>query len=410
MKGFLDPEQPFGFDGLPHPHHVEFRFQRASGRDPWPKSVSKERLRRSWRRAWSDNRAATLSNNGGQLKLMSIALAVRIFVPFALGYFVASIFRSINAVIAPVLVRDLGLSASELGFASSAFFLSSIIMQLPYGVLLDRLDPRKLYASFLLLCALGAIVSAFANDVYMLFFGRALVAVGSSAGAVTSFKIYSMWYEPERLPLVNGMAIASGGLGLMVGTAPVEAALHFITWRDVHLIVAGFLLIAAMVILIIVPAKQAESSGITLLKQIKAFAVILKSLHFWRAAPLMMSVVGIYAGISTLWSGPWLQDVAGISGAAAANILLFLAAAFVLSGLLTGWLTSLVKRVGLNPMGFVASTAGLFTLVLVVLFLQWTHSATVVLITWILFGFIAPLNFVTYAALGSQFPKELGAD
>ena len=305
-------------------------------------------------------------------------------------------------------VRDLGLSAGELGFASSAFFFSSIIIQLPYGVLLDRLDPRKLYACCLLLCALGAILSAFANDVYTLSFGRALVAVGAATGAVTSFKINSMWYEPKRLPMVNGMTMAAGGLGLMMGTAPVEAVLYIVDWRDVHLIIAGFLLIAAVLILIIVPVKQSESAGFTLLQQIKSFAVILKSLLFWRAAPLTMGVVGTYAGISTLWSGPWLRDVAGISGAATANILLFLAAAFVLSGLLTGWLTSLVKRLGLTPMGFVACTAGLFGLVLVGLFLQWTHSATVILITWVLFGFLAPLNFFTYAVLGSQFPKELG--
>ena len=221
-----------------------------------------------------------------------------------------------------------------------------------------------------------------------------------------------MWYKPERLPLANGMTIASGGLGLVVGTAPVAAALQIVDWRDVHLIIAVFLLIAAMLVLIIAPAKKSESAGFTLLRQIKGFAVILISLLFWRAAPLMMAVVGVYAGISTLWSGPWLRDVAGISGTAAANILLFLAAAFVLSGLLTGWLTSLAKRLGLTGMGFAAVTAavtaGLFTLVIVALYLQWTPSATMVLATWVLFGFIAPLNFVTYAALGSQFPKEMG--
>jgi MFS family permease len=215
---------------------------------------------------------------------MSITLVVRIFIPCALGYFLASIFRSINAVIAPDLVRDLGLSASELGFASSAFYLISILMQLPYGVLLDRLDPRKLYASFLLFGALGAIISAFANGVYMLFFGRALIALGASAGAVTAFKIYSMWYEPERLPLVNGMTVAAGGMGLMAGTAPVAAALHVIDWRDVHLIVAGLLFIAAVLVPIIAPVKKSESAGITLFQQIKGFAVIFKSLVFWRAA------------------------------------------------------------------------------------------------------------------------------
>ena len=45
---------------------------------------------------------------------MKISLVLRVFVPFALGYCVVSILRSINAVIAPYLVRDLDLSATEL--------------------------------------------------------------------------------------------------------------------------------------------------------------------------------------------------------------------------------------------------------------------------------------------------------
>ena len=68
--------------------------------------------------------------------------------------------------------------------------------------------------------------------------GRALIALGASASAVTSFKIYSMWFPTERLPLVNGLGLAAGGLGLVAGTVPVDAALSFVDWRDIHLIVA----------------------------------------------------------------------------------------------------------------------------------------------------------------------------
>jgi MFS family permease len=87
---------------------------------------------------------------------MFIVLVLRVFIPFGLGYFLASTFRSINTVISTDLVRALSLSASELGFAGSAFFLSATLFQIPYGILLDRYDPRRIYASFLLLCALVA--------------------------------------------------------------------------------------------------------------------------------------------------------------------------------------------------------------------------------------------------------------
>ncbi len=70
------------------------------------------------------------------------ALATRIFFSFALGYFISYALRSVNAALAPPLDADLHLSASELGWLSSAFFLSVAIMQLPVGIWLDRDDAR----------------------------------------------------------------------------------------------------------------------------------------------------------------------------------------------------------------------------------------------------------------------------
>jgi MFS family permease len=160
---------------------------------------------------------------------MTAVLAIRIFTPFALGYFVVSIFRSINAVIAPELVRDLGLGATELGFVVSALFLGGTMFQLPCGVLLDRHDPRRVYAILLAISGVGAVTVALAQGVAMLATGRALIALGTTTGAVTSYKVYSMWFPSDRLPLVNGLSLAAGGLGLMAGTAlsrPRSRLLH----------------------------------------------------------------------------------------------------------------------------------------------------------------------------------------
>jgi MFS family permease len=338
---------------------------------------------------------------------MTVILMVRIISPFALGYLFVSILRSINAVIAPDLIRDLDLGATGLGFAVSAFFLSGTLFQLPYGVLLDRYDPRRAYAVCLSLAALGAIVAALSQDIIMLAAGRALIALGATASAVTSFKVYSMWFSQERLPLVNGLSLAAGGLGLMAGTVPVEAALSFVDWRGIYLLVGALLAGCAILVPTLAPAKRTQASGLSLSQQIKALGGVVGSLIFWRVAPLMMVVAGSFAAFSQLWAGPWVRDVAGLSGLEAANLLLVLAGAMTASGLLTGALTTLGKRFGLEPMGFVVANAGVFALVLCILFLQWTPSPFVVFATWALFGFIATLSFVTYAALGAQFSPQL---
>jgi MFS family permease len=71
----------------------------------------------------------------------SFLTTLRVFVPFAAGYFLSYLYRVVNAVIAPDLVGDLGIGPSALGLLTSTYFISFASFQLPLGVLLDRYGP-----------------------------------------------------------------------------------------------------------------------------------------------------------------------------------------------------------------------------------------------------------------------------
>ena len=241
----------------------------------------------------------------------------------------------------------------------------------------------------------------------MLTIGRGLVALGGGAGAVTSYKIYSLWFPPERLPLANGLSLAAGGLGVLIGTTPVELALQIMDWRDVHMIVAGLTLAAACVVIMVAPENKAVRRNLSLGQQVSGLGFVLKSLVFWRAAPLTCMMLGTFGGVSTLWTGPWLRDVAGLSGTAVTNVLLCLYIAFIASSLMVGWMTNLARRAGLSLMGFVAGAATLFLAVVIVLAFQPSDSFAIVILLWCLFGFLGPLNMITFAALAGEFPSEM---
>ena len=74
-------------------------------------------------------------------------MALRVLTPFALGYFLTYLLRAVNAVVAPDLVAEIGLSAAELGLLTAAYLGAFALFQLPLGVLLDRYGPRRVQAS-----------------------------------------------------------------------------------------------------------------------------------------------------------------------------------------------------------------------------------------------------------------------
>ena len=50
---------------------------------------------------------------------------------------------------------------------------------------------------------------------------------------MAALKAYAHWIPNDRLPLITGFHMATGGMGALVATKPVEMALGFTDWRGV---------------------------------------------------------------------------------------------------------------------------------------------------------------------------------
>ncbi len=335
-------------------------------------------------------------------------IALRVFVPFALGYFLSYLYRVVNAVIAPDLVRDAGLDANDLGLLTSAYFLTFAAFQLPLGVLLDRFGPRRTEAVLLLFAAAGAVVFATADSATGLVVGRALIGFGVSACLMAAFKAFVTWFPSRRLPLVNGLQMASGGLGALAATAPVEALMHVTDWRGLFMSLGVLTLAVAAILFVVVPEKRAESSdagpGTGLRDQVAGIVTVFTSPLFWRIAPLTVASQASFLSIQGLWSGPWLRDVAGLDRGGVADTLLLVAAAMVAGFILLGALAERVGRWGLSPLAVGVGGMTAFMVVQVLTTLQWTGA---VVPLWLLFGFFGTTGIIPYAGLSQRFPPQL---
>ena len=161
-------------------------------------------------------------------------VVVRVFLPFAAGYFLSYLYRTIKAVLSPYLVAELGLNAADLGLLTSVYFISFGAFQLPLGLLLDRFGPRRVEASLLLLAAVGAVLFARSHSAGELILGRALIGLGVSGCLMASFKAFVVWFPTARLPAVNGWVLAVAGID---GHFPQSAVLADRTGQRA---VAGF--------------------------------------------------------------------------------------------------------------------------------------------------------------------------
>jgi predicted MFS family arabinose efflux permease len=282
--------------------------------------------------------------------------------PFACGYFASQLLRAVNAVIAPELVRDFGIGPAQLGFLTSAYLLAFSAFQLPLGVMLDRYGPRRVQAALLIIAAGGSLLFAAASSFPALVFARAVIGLGFSAGLMASYKSSASWVPLERRALANALIMSAGALGIVVSTEPTSWLVLQVGWRGAFVCFAAFTTIASAFIFFAVPEKSQAKESSPLAQQFKDMIDIMRLPLFWRVAPMLALSAGIGIAYQTLWAGPWLRDVAGLSSPEVARHLFWMAVAFMLGTLGFGVLADRLQTIGISPMQTLTALLGIHSL------------------------------------------------
>ncbi len=333
-------------------------------------------------------------------------LMLLVFLPFASGYFLSFLFRSVNAVISGDLQADVGLSAAQLGLMTSAYFLAFASFQLPLGVLLDRYGARRVNAALLLVAAVGSALFAIGQGMGGLTLGRAFIGLGVSACLMASFKAFVDWFPPQRLPLVNGWLLAFGGVGAMVATAPVERMVAFTGWRPVFLVLAAASVVSALLIWRFVPERRTDEAQprATVRAQVAALGSIFRSDAFWRAAPIALVSQGASLAVGGLWAAPWLRDVAGFERAEIGQSLLLFALAITLGFAGWGTIAERLSLAGISQRSVASFGIGVTAVLMILIGLQLPLP---VIPLWVAFSFFATSGTLMYALLTQRFAGGL---
>jgi len=329
-------------------------------------------------------------------------LILRIFAPFAAGYYLSYLLRNVNAVIAPELTRDLSVSAADLGLLTSAYLLAFGAFQLPLGILLDRYGPRRVEAGLLLVAAAGCAAFALGGNLTELAIARGLIGLGVSACLMASFKAFSLWFPAERQASLNAAVMAAGGLGALTATTPIGWLLPLTGWRGIFFGLAGLAALMAVVIFT-TPDKTLAAGKESLGQQLKALGQILKSRVFWRFAPQTAAIVGGFMAMQGLWAVPWLMNVNGASRESAAFHMLLTSGAMLTGFIAIAAFVNRLKHRGIHPEQIltVGMGVGILATALIVFDLAPSH------VLWFVLGLVFSVGNLAYALLTAHFPVQI---
>ena len=335
-------------------------------------------------------------------RLTGVAVFFYVFLPFALGHYLSTLLRNVNAVLAPDLMGALALTPGELGLLTSAFFFAFALVQLPVGIALDRWGPRRVQLAMMLVGAIGTLLFARGTGFGQLLVARAIMGLGLGGCFMAAVKAVSTWITPSKLPSVHGYLIAVGGLGAASATMPVRLVLDYTDWRGLFVILAGLTVCSGLLIALVYPRDKGPQPKRGPLGQ--ALREVFRAPVFRTTASLVLIPHAVFFGIQGLWIGRWLSDVARFPDDAVAYLLYMGMASVIFGAIGVGMITEWAGRRGIAPLDVAAAGIAIFLLVQAAFVLNYKPSFQLLSV---LFTLVGTITGIEYAIIAQSMPREL---
>jgi MFS family permease len=271
-------------------------------------------------------------------------------------------------VMANSLMHSFAINATNLGTFAAVYFYAYLVMQIPGGVLIDYFGARRLLTCSALICALGTILFATTHIFLLAVLGRLLIGLGSASAYISCVYIAATWLPVKRFSFLNGIIVAIGMLGAILGQAPLALLVAKLGWRNTMLLfgIAGILLALFMWFIIKDRNRHHGKNDLQLVekKLLRGLKYIMRSKQTWICAIygcLMYTPTLIFG---TLWGVPFLTHKYHLSNPAAATLVAMLFLGWAIGSPLFGGLSDYFKR--RKIFALISATAALLILAAVI--------------------------------------------
>ncbi|WP_187978225.1 nitrate/nitrite transporter [Mycetocola sp. JXN-3] len=167
----------------------------------------------------------------------------------ALAYMVAVLQRATMGVAGVAAVERFDASAAAFSTLAVMQLVIYAGMQVPVGVLIDRLGPRVLIIFGLGLLAVGQVILAIADQLGVAVLGRILVGAGDAAIFVSVLRLISSWFTGKWVPQLSQWIGNIGQLGQVLSALPFAWVLHKFGWSPAFLSAAALCVLALVLVL-----------------------------------------------------------------------------------------------------------------------------------------------------------------
>lgn len=155
------------------------------------------------------------------------------------GGIINYIDRSTLSIAAPEMVKDLGLTMTQIGLMGTVFSWCYALAQIPTGWLSDRVNARIVFAVGLILWSFATMATGLFTGLWLILFCRALLGICEAPCWPVATKIISFWFPRQERGVAIGLFTSSAKWGPAIAPPILVAVMMYFGWRGVFLVSGG---------------------------------------------------------------------------------------------------------------------------------------------------------------------------
>jgi MFS family permease len=163
------------------------------------------------------------------------------------------------ASVAPLMVTDLGLSYTQIGWLIGVYMLPGMLLALPGGVIGQRVGERRLVLIGLALMVAGTALTATAGGFATAAAGRLVSGVGAVLMNILLPKLIADWFQGKEIATAMAVVLTSWPVGLGLATATLGALAAATSWRTALLATAAAAALGFVLMLFFREAPRASA-------------------------------------------------------------------------------------------------------------------------------------------------------
>jgi MFS family permease len=327
----------------------------------------------------------------------------------ALFYCYEYLLRITPSVMMVPLMQYFNLSAKQLGFLISLYYVAYTPAQVFVGLAHDFFGPRRVFIFAVLLCVGGSFLFS-THSLLLVGIGRFLVGLGSAFAFVGVLKLAAVWLPLNRFAMVVGLTTMLGMLMGVIGNVTIMKLFHAVGWQNTLMFISG--IGVGLVFLIgffIKDNKDVEEQKLKNSLRLKLLFCdllnLVKNKQVWLCGLIGSALYLSLSLFAELWGNEYISRVFHLS---------LMQASYINSMVFLGWL------IGSPVMGALADFTGkhkvflilgCFTGAFVSMVITFVHTDVFLLlcVIFFIFGLFCSTENICFAVGRANAPHSLAA-